>query len=162
MKKLLLLACLPFVFISCNKEPKEKSKSEKLRASVWKIGGYKVKYYDSTLAIDSIHDIYTHNMTNCMKDNRMEFGVNHEGYQLMYGDACAPGELAKERFDWELTNNETVMKLYNINQVLPITNLRGDILRWDDTAINLRYYEYPDTPDMLGDTLTYSVELRNN
>ena len=112
MRYFLLALSVIVIVASCSKDPKNTANRENLlRAKKWKLVGGTI-----TVKLPSRKDTvlqYLNFLPDCYKDDYLTFDSLRHGTVFTGGVSCNAADPASHGFIWELSNNETLIDLYD-------------------------------------------------
>ena len=157
---------LPFIsaallFSACNKTvDSPQSAEEDLRTGVWKRTTGRVTYKDPITRGDSTVR-YDLTQPLCWDDNSLRFKVNDKGTLDLGSTACQASDPPTKDFTWQVTNNETHISIYGVQDYFPTNNVDAEIVTRTLGFLSIKYQAvHVDTLYHTYDTLTYTDVLR--
>lgn len=156
----LTLGSMMLLFAACTKPDDPVSIEDDLRSGVWRRTSGKVTYKDPATKGDSTMD-YMPGVSDCRKDNAMEFKENFDGKMLLGDNHCTAGEPQTKPFTWQVTNNGQKLLLYGVSDYFPQNDIAADIVTQTLGYLTIRYQVITMDPQFqTSDTVTFTDVLR--
>ncbi len=161
MNRLLLFIGAALIFSACNKSVESpQSAEEDLRSGIWKRTSGRVTYKDPITRGDSTVR-YDLTQPKCWDDNSLKFMVNNQGTLDLGTTACTPSDPPTKAFTWHVTQDETHISLYGVQDYFPTDNVDATIITRTLGFLTIKYQAvHVDTLYHTFDTLTYTDVLR--
>lgn len=158
MKYLLTTLSVLLIFAACKKVDTPLSRQEELRNGKWKRSDLKIQY-NPYIGTDTLLPYYDSVMPECLKDNYIVFGSNHDG-SIKPGDIkCTTGpDPDSVSFYWSLEDNDTHIIFLNANNMFfDSSTIDAKFEEYSASRFVISYIEY--NPNAINnakdDTLTY-------
>ncbi len=162
MKRTLLSAfALTLLFSACKKADTPDSFEDMLRGGQWRRTALKMTYRDGTGAMKT-DDVYAASLSECVKDNSLEFKNAYVGTEYKNSNKCSAGDPDQTQFNWEIYNSGKNIRIYNVPETFDgESSVNADILNLTTNELSIRYmYIDRDPLTQTADTFTFADVFR--
>lgn len=162
MKKTLLSAfALMLLLNACKKVDTPDSYEDMLRGGQWKRTALTETYRQGTGAMKT-DDVYANTLSDCIKDNTLEFKDAFVGTERKNTLKCNAGDPDQTQFDWEIYNSGKNIRIYNVPETFSgESSINADIVTLTANQLSIRYMLFNQNPlTQHTDTFTFMDTFR--